>query len=119
MEVTNLIEVYCKNFIIDKVIYESPKVLKVGGYVLTKQGKQLRSVLTTFNANKFEVVKAALGCEVTFKGTFRENGYKDKNGNWAKDYLIDILGLVVTKENVIKAADDFTDVTFNDDDIPF
>ena len=114
-----MIQVYCKNFIIDKILYEGPKVLKVGGYTLNKQGKQIRSVLTTFNANKFEVVKAALGCEVTFKGTFRENGYKDKNGNWMKDYLIDITGLVVTKENVIEVADKFEDVSFDDDDIPF
>ena len=95
---------------ITKVLFKNNQVLKF--YLENRDSKKIKKIkVTSFNTDDFLFIEENIGKIVKINGEIYENNYKDKNGNWINDYTINMKGIEIKDNNLIKEI--------AEDDMPF
>ena len=98
-----------------QILYSTSKAMRI---VVASDDKfsHHKLKLTCFKPELFELIKSNMNNVMTFEGSFRENNYKDKEGQWHNDYCISI-DKISNKEIEIKEEQGFEII--DEGEIPF
>ena len=98
-----------------QILYSTSKAMRI---VVASEDKfsHHKLKLTCFKPELFELIKSNVNNVMTFEGSFRENNYKDKEGQWHNDYCISI-DKISNKEIEIKEEQHFEII--DEGEIPF
>ena len=95
---------------ITKALFKNHQVLKF--YLENRDSKKIKKIkVTSFNTDDLLFIEENIRKIVKINGEIYENNYKDKNGNWINDYTINMTGIEIKDNHLIKEI--------AEDDMPF
>lgn len=102
-----------------QILFSNDKVIKWRiGVEDTMTHKKVS--LTSFDPKLFNIIKSNIGNVLTFEGTFSENNYKDKNGQWKNEYTIAVNKIENESITMNEPSNEFECIDFIDEDgLPF
>ena len=101
-----------------QILFSNDKVIKFKIAQKT-EFRHSKISLTSFDPKLFNIIKSNIGNVLTFEGTFSENNYKDKNGQWKNEYTIAVNKIENINESITmdEPSDEFEFI--DEDYLPF